>query len=43
MNRARLAVILSIISLPALPAENWPQWRGPDLDGVSHETNLPLR
>ena len=43
MNRARLAVILSIISLPALLAENWPQWRGPDLDGVSHETNLPLR
>ena len=22
-------------------AENWPQWRGPDYDGVSHETNLP--
>jgi outer membrane protein assembly factor BamB len=23
-------------------AENWPQWRGPDGDGVSHETKLPL-
>ena len=22
-------------------AENWPQWRGPDYDGISHETNLP--
>ncbi|HEX4070209.1 MAG TPA: PQQ-binding-like beta-propeller repeat protein [Planctomycetaceae bacterium] len=22
-------------------AENWPQWRGPDYDGLSHETNLP--
>jgi outer membrane protein assembly factor BamB len=22
-------------------AENWPQWRGPNYDGVSHETNLP--
>jgi outer membrane protein assembly factor BamB len=21
--------------------ENWPQWRGPDYDGISHETNLP--
>ena len=21
--------------------ENWPQWRGPNYDGVSHETNLP--
>jgi outer membrane protein assembly factor BamB len=23
-------------------AENWPQWRGPRLDGTSLETNLPL-
>jgi outer membrane protein assembly factor BamB len=22
-------------------ADNWPQWRGPTLDGVCHETNLP--
>jgi outer membrane protein assembly factor BamB len=22
---------------------NWPQWRGPDLNGVSKETNLPVR
>src|SRR5437667_7819712 len=24
-------------------AENWPQWRGPSLNGVSGEKNLPLR
>jgi len=24
-------------------AENWPQWRGPTLNGVSGETNLPVR
>ena len=24
-------------------AENWPQWRGPTLNGVSAETNLPVR
>ena len=24
-------------------AENWPQWRGPSLDGVSGEKNLPVR
>ena len=24
-----------------LRAENWPQWRGAKLDGISHETNLP--
>jgi outer membrane protein assembly factor BamB len=26
-----------------LDAENWPQWRGPLLNGVSAETNLPVR
>ena len=31
-------------SLAAGPAaENWPQWRGPALNGVSAETNLPVR
>lgn len=24
-------------------AENWPQWRGSQLDGVSHETGLPTQ
>lgn len=24
-------------------AENWPQWRGPNLNGVSNEKNLPSR
>jgi outer membrane protein assembly factor BamB len=23
--------------------ENWPQWRGAKLDGISHETDLPLK
>ena len=36
-----LALFLAVASLPAL-AENWPQWRGPSLNGVSTETNLPL-
>ena len=35
------AVIL--VSLAVANAENWPQWRGPSLNGVSSETNLPLR
>ncbi|HUY34953.1 MAG TPA: PQQ-binding-like beta-propeller repeat protein [Pirellulales bacterium] len=26
---------------PSARAENWPQWRGPNHDGISHETNLP--
>src|SRR5215218_9931445 len=24
-------------------AENWPQWRGPALNGVSNEKNLPVK
>ena len=35
-------ILLSVIALPAF-AENWPQWRGPFLNGTSSEKNLPLR
>jgi len=27
----------------AVQAENWPQWRGTLHDGISHETNLPVK
>ena len=37
-----LALVLAVIGLPA-PAENWPQWRGPSLNGVSSESDLPVR
>lgn len=37
----RIALVLSI-ALP-LAAANWPQWRGPNGDGVSTERGLPLR
>lgn len=36
---AALAVCLLLPC--ATRAENWPQWRGPDADGVSKETGLP--
>jgi outer membrane protein assembly factor BamB len=29
-------------AVAAVSAENWPQWRGPGLNGVSKETGLPL-
>jgi len=32
-----------VLSGPALLAENWPQWRGHGLNGISPETNLPVR
>jgi outer membrane protein assembly factor BamB len=35
-----LAILLSVFHLAA---GNWPQWRGPDGDGVSPERGLPLR
>src|SRR5947208_2027800 len=31
------------ISVLPVRAENWPDWRGPNHDGVSHETDLPTR
>ncbi len=30
-----------LIVVSGVQAENWPQWRGPNNDGVSSETNLP--
>jgi outer membrane protein assembly factor BamB len=39
--RVRVAVLI----LSAIPAgaENWPQWRGPNLNSTSGETDLPLK
>src|SRR5918996_3053933 len=36
-----LAVVL--LSFVVVQAENWPQWRGPALNGVSNEKNLPVK
>ena len=38
---AAACVVLSLAAMSA-QAENWPQWRGPNLDNISHETNLPI-
>lgn len=39
---ALLAGSVLVVSLTAGPdAANWPQWRGPDGQGVSNESNLP--
>ena len=34
---------LVLCSVPIVRAENWPQWRGPNLNGTSNEKNLPLK
>ena len=35
--------ILFALFMPPLTAEEWPQWRGPMLNGTSSEKNLPIR
>jgi outer membrane protein assembly factor BamB len=40
---ALTVAMLFSAALAAPRAENWPQWRGPSLNGVSGETNLPVR
>ena len=32
-----------LIITPDIQAQNWPGWRGPNGDGTSVETNLPVR
>ena len=39
--RTSLALFLALLSLPAF-AEDWPQWRGPTLNGISTEKDLPV-
>jgi outer membrane protein assembly factor BamB len=44
-NRFAASGLLAIAGLflpAACQAENWPQWRGEKLDGISHEKNLPV-
>jgi outer membrane protein assembly factor BamB len=36
-------LIVVLLSLTVAHAENWPQWRGPNLNGVSGEKNLPVK
>ena len=36
-------LVVFLLSLSVADAQNWPQWRGPSLNGVSAEKNLPLK
>ncbi|MEK6281398.1 MAG: PQQ-binding-like beta-propeller repeat protein [Acidobacteriota bacterium] len=35
--------LIVMFSFAVAHAENWPQWRGPTLNGVSNEKNLPVK
>jgi outer membrane protein assembly factor BamB len=37
-----LAAIITFVFVATLRAENWPQWRGPDGDGTSRDTGMPV-
>ena len=41
MTNRILVVVLVCAASATLRADNWPQWRGPQLNGISRETNLP--
>lgn len=38
----RFAVLLVLLCAPFASAANWPQWRGPHLNGVCDEKDLPV-
>ena len=38
-----VASLILAAAASSVQAENWPQWRGPRYNGVSHETNIPGR
>jgi outer membrane protein assembly factor BamB len=41
--RSCLVLMLVSLAVAVVSAENWPQWRGPSLNGLSAEKNLPVR
>jgi outer membrane protein assembly factor BamB len=38
-----LATVALFCAAAGAAADNWPQWRGPDLNGASRETGLPVK
>ena len=45
IHRPRVSVCLlaAALAAPAAPGAEWPNWRGPNADGVSDETGLPAQ
>lgn len=37
------ALVVLILGFSIVRADNWPQWRGPNLNGTSNEKNLPVK
>jgi outer membrane protein assembly factor BamB len=43
MRTVVATICVAATALAVAHAENWPQWRGPQANGISAETNLPIR
>jgi outer membrane protein assembly factor BamB len=43
MGSRTIAAILLACAVAPVGAENWPHWRGPSHNGISGETNLPVK
>jgi outer membrane protein assembly factor BamB len=42
-HKVLFALVIALVFCKIIFAENWPQWRGPHLNGISSEKNLPVR
>src|SRR5260370_31320957 len=40
VSKIWLAAALTLLLLPIVRADDWPQWRGPNRDGVWHERGI---
>jgi outer membrane protein assembly factor BamB len=43
MRRVLVLSLCGVVALSSALSANWPSWRGPTSDGVSPETNLPVK
>lgn len=43
MKRVMVTAAIALCAAAAVSAENWPQWRGPTLNGATSEKNLPFK
>ncbi|HKG48414.1 MAG TPA: PQQ-binding-like beta-propeller repeat protein [Pyrinomonadaceae bacterium] len=43
MKRSLGVFAVLLVSFVVVHGDNWPQWRGPGLNGVSNEKNLPVK
>ena len=43
LKRSIVAGLLACVGMVTLSAENWPQWRGPAMNGISAEKGLPVK